>query len=670
MNAVEVIFRLVLEVTWRMSCVIAIFMALRFLLRGRVSPQLLYCVWIAAAIRLLVPLSIPVKWSPFNLIRIAHHDKVTNGESISREVGRDASIAVIPVHNLVGDVQTERRLGGRMLSVIQLAAYIWCVGVVMLLLGRVCVYLRFSSRLRSALTLSNSQNAVRTPDFGLGEGMLLVTDLVGTPALHGVLEPKILFPPGLLEKLSSSEIQLIILHELCHHRRRDLLSQMAIQAAQIMHWFNPLVWIAGRAARNDCELACDEQVVRRLGATGPEAYGAALLKILSTVSLPAATPLGVGIAESKVQIKRRIQMIMANRPSSLVGSCLGWGLLTIVIGLGATRESQAQQSTGTERPAMVPASSSITVTKEAPDGWWKNGSATSSYTVGVDREQMHNGRPAAYVRSIVPSTTGFGGMMQMCQAEKYVGQRLRYSGWMKTDSANSGGAHLWFRVDGKGKSTVLQFDNMDGREVAGTTDWHEYSIVLDVPSDASELAYGFFISGTGQAWVSGLKLEEVGLDVPSTNNEENKGRSLPEAPVNLEFSVTPLADASFVLGPQKFHDGDGILIRQVQATSPNLGTNDEVVVRGQYHLASRQRATLAFYVTHDVAGKPDPYSPTQITEITNGSGEFKLSYRIPYAGSMHLTFYGDPNGGPFGGVYFGTNSQMDRIKDWTLSDYN
>jgi hypothetical protein len=54
-----------------------------------------------------------------------------------------------------------------------------------------------------------------------------------------------------------------------------------------------------------------------------------------------------------------------------------------------------------------------------------------------------------------------------------------------------------------------------------------------VPASAGALAFGIFIDGTGQAWISGVKLEEVGPDVPTTNAPEKK---LPDAPVNLDFT--------------------------------------------------------------------------------------------------------------------------------------
>jgi len=155
--------------------------------------------------------------------------------------------------------------------------------------------------------------------------------------------------------------------------------------------------------------------------------------------------------------------------------------------------------------------------------------------VGVDRVKTHGALPSAYVKSIEPAIDGFGGMMQMCSAENYRGKRLRFRAWMKTADANDGGAHLWFRVDGAERNAILQFDNMDSRPVKGTADWQEYSIVLDIPANAIALAYGFFISGTGQAWVSDARLEEVGLEVPSTNMNSNRTQGLPKSPVNLTF---------------------------------------------------------------------------------------------------------------------------------------
>jgi hypothetical protein len=148
---------------------------------------------------------------------------------------------------------------------------------------------------------------------------------------------------------------------------------------------------------------------------------------------------------------------------------------------------------------------------------------------------MWAGLPSAYVQNVDSSTDGFGGMMQTNSAEELLGKRVRLSGWAKTEDANDGGGHLWLRIDGQQRGVSLQFDNMDRNPIKGTTGWQQYSVVLDVPSEATALAYGFFVHGRGKMWVSGTKIEPVGSEVPSTNMLTGQFNSLPKTPVNLSF---------------------------------------------------------------------------------------------------------------------------------------
>lgn len=175
------------------------------------------------------------------------------------------------------------------------------------------------------------------------------------------------------------------------------------------------------------------------------------------------------------------------------------------------------------------------VTRKAPAGWFKNGSHPENYDVGVDHNEPWGGMPSAYAKS-KPSagSSGFGGMMQQTAADQYRGKRVRLTGWVKTKEANDAGGHLWLRVDGQTPGKVLAFDNMYGRAPKGTTDWQEHSIVLDVPSEASTLNFGFFVQGTGHMWVNALTIAPVGSDVPTTDARTT--RPLPKAPVNLGFS--------------------------------------------------------------------------------------------------------------------------------------
>jgi beta-lactamase regulating signal transducer with metallopeptidase domain len=528
-------FGSVVESSWRLSFLIIAILALRALLRLKAQPGAFYWAWVAVALLLVLPVSIPVSWSRYGLIRPVHQD--LGAVAVRAPAAEMSGLAGVNPgeQRAPAQVQDSRAAQARSRPFYELLPALWIMGVFMLAVMRVASYFIFVRKLRLSRASAAPLPKAVASRLGTEGQRLSVTDAVGTPGVFGLVRTTMLFPPGLLERLSPQEARLVIAHELGHIRRRDLLTHVLIDAARIVHWFNPLVWIAALYAGHDCELACDEFVISRLGPNEAHEYGATLLKVLGATNRIPRVPVFVGILESRHHIKRRIQMIAANRPAPLVRILAGAALLFLLIGFGLTRESRAQQQQQAPTPTPELKTTASEVTTKAPPGWWKNGTNAADYVVGIDGTVTHDGLPSAYVRSVKPEIEGFGGMMQMCSAEKFAGKRLRYSAWMKTEDATDRGVHLWFRVDSKQAGDILQFDNMDDRRVKGTTDWKLYSLVLDVPADSEALAYGVFVQGTGRAWVSNLKIEEVGLDVPSTNTW-GKARKLPDAPVNLGFS--------------------------------------------------------------------------------------------------------------------------------------
>jgi len=137
----------------------------------------------------------------------------------------------------------------------------------------------------------------------------------------------------------------------------------------------------------------------------------------------------------------------------------------------------------------------------------------------------------------------------------------------------------------------------------------------------------------------------------------------------LDAAGTELVDVSFVRGPARFKAGDAITIQKVQATSPKVEDGDTVVVRGRYDLQSRDQASLSLFLTRTNGEGGERIEPAQTIAVTRGSGEFALICDVRHAGALHVSFYGIPDGRPFGGVYFGPGPQMAKIKDWKLSDY-
>jgi hypothetical protein len=167
-------------------------------------------------------------------------------------------------------------------------------------------------------------------------------------------------------------------------------------------------------------------------------------------------------------------------------------------------------------------------------GWFNAGSHPKSYEMGIDKGKGQDGKNAATIKSKDQQIDGFGTLMQTCKPDKYLGQRVKMSGYMKSENVTSW-AGFWFRVDKAGSKESLAFDNMQNRPVKSTTAWIKYEIILDVPSNASLLAYGALLSGTGQIWFDKVKFEIVGVTLKTTDLVTGTKNSVGDKPINLDF---------------------------------------------------------------------------------------------------------------------------------------
>jgi hypothetical protein len=160
---------------------------------------------------------------------------------------------------------------------------------------------------------------------------------------------------------------------------------------------------------------------------------------------------------------------------------------------------------------------SQTQSSQLPPGWEKAGSNPLDYDIYPDTAVRHGGKASANIKAKESTARdGFATMMQAIKADNYRGQRIRLSGYLKTENVPEY-AGLWMRLDAADPTNLLGFDNMENRPVKGTTDWKRYEIVLDVPNETDLIAFGINLSGGGQIWADDLKIEVVGKDVVLTN---------------------------------------------------------------------------------------------------------------------------------------------------------
>jgi hypothetical protein len=174
--------------------------------------------------------------------------------------------------------------------------------------------------------------------------------------------------------------------------------------------------------------------------------------------------------------------------------------------------------------------SSLALNAAVPPGWYLAGSKPADYEAGVDAQAKYNGHSSAYLRAKTPNVEGFGTLMQDFRADRYLGKKVRLSGFVRTEHVN-GWAGLWMRVDNG--PTQVAFDNMQDRPIKGTSEWKSYVVVLDVPEDATGIAFGVLLAGSGSVWLNSVKFEVVGSDVPTTAAPPEQR---PTEPTNLDFN--------------------------------------------------------------------------------------------------------------------------------------
>lgn len=108
---------------------------------------------------------------------------------------------------------------------------------------------------------------------------------------------------------------------------------------------------------------------------------------------------------------------------------------------------------------------------------------------------------------------GMGALSRTVPARRFAGKRVRLSANLRTERA--GRVQMWMKVTGAG-DRVLAFDDMQSRPLRGTTRWRHYTIVLQVPANATEISYGFLLAGSGTAWANDFTLSSTPASTPLT----------------------------------------------------------------------------------------------------------------------------------------------------------
>ena len=251
---------------------------------GRASAALRHLIWTTAFLALL---AMPVALRLAPKIALGDWPAAPGAQSV-----RETVAAVAPAASPVASGRAKQTLptpGGypgrgsdwRITTLIgaRAALALYLIGLLLVAARFLAGAVRTVRMVRQARPAPHAQAMVDTVRCALGIDRpvrALESPGAAVPMTWGSLRPVVLLPEA-ARHWPAERLHAVVLHELVHVRRHDILAQLAAQAACCLYWFHPLVWLAARELRKERERACDDAVLSG-GVPAPD-YAGHLLEL-------------------------------------------------------------------------------------------------------------------------------------------------------------------------------------------------------------------------------------------------------------------------------------------------------------------------------------------------------------------------------------------------------
>ncbi|MBQ3226698.1 MAG: M56 family metallopeptidase [Clostridia bacterium] len=236
-----------------------------------------YYVWIAVLFFMIVP---AYKWIPkaevYKLPLIPQNqiiDQTILNES--EEIPQRPQSTSSPVSQ--GERKPENEF---LLKNWDFVAYLWLSGsciYLMVVIGSYTVYL--SKKRKKAVKLSEF-TLLDTLKSKLGIRRKIDIRVSGdhdSPMLVGVFFPVIYLPS---KEIPEENMRMVLLHELTHYKRKDLLIKWFSLFVNAVHWFNPLAYLLCKNVSEACEISCDMEVTKDMSDAEQKMYMKTILDLV------------------------------------------------------------------------------------------------------------------------------------------------------------------------------------------------------------------------------------------------------------------------------------------------------------------------------------------------------------------------------------------------------
>ncbi|MGO5024167.1 M56 family metallopeptidase [Lawsonibacter sp. LCP25S3_G6] len=277
------------------SLLILLVLALRLLLRERLSARIRYALWAVVLLRLLIPVQVPMPQAPSPVLSQRLNDYVQREDLYAFRTG-PVDIPQESEESMLHSLQPWDVVSSSVsyTSILGIPYYPGCNVITPQGLFHYAFYLPLSQALMllyvlgvgvlGAVLLWSNRRFSRTLrlDRRLDANCPLPVYVVpglSSPCLFGLWRPNIYLPPEVAQ--DETVLRHALAHEYTHFRHWDHIWSALRCLVLVLHWYNPLVWAAAYLSRQDGELACDEGAIRHLGEDERIPYGRTLVSLVA-----------------------------------------------------------------------------------------------------------------------------------------------------------------------------------------------------------------------------------------------------------------------------------------------------------------------------------------------------------------------------------------------------
>lgn len=254
----------------------ALLLLLKPITAKRLPARWQYCVWITLLISMVFPAYKLIPKKEAQKLSIVPQNQTVQTTVQPHEETHPDTVVTYDTPIEYREVNISPKISIRLFDLI---AYIWGAGVLIFLLVVIISYFRFLYR--------NSKNSVKISDSKFFSEVkkelkikkhirLKASSDIGSPILVGILFPTVYIP---CREIPDDNMRMVLLHELTHYKRKDLLIKWFAILVNAVHWFNPLCYLACANLSEACEVSCDMSVTKNMSEDEQKLYMQTILNL-------------------------------------------------------------------------------------------------------------------------------------------------------------------------------------------------------------------------------------------------------------------------------------------------------------------------------------------------------------------------------------------------------